>query len=372
MWLFQDDCVCVPYIHYRPPSNLNPTPTQTHKSLGPQEQLNIAYTITAPASTLPAPGQFFVESAAFCPSTTTTVGGGKQQEAGAEAGEGAKDAVSGVLNPIVPAGGEGNGGQRRRQRRWRALRVSDKAAAEAADAEPAAAVESRKAVDDNFLQNPLDQRWYVQAQTRLNNTDAKRGRCNVQFKVRIGFRGLGHPRMCGRKPNALTNNKNPPTCDLPNTGATRRGQGRRGRARGGGLPGQRHSERPRGAGGEAGAVLQPVRGAGMHVYTISMFRLCIHPFTLTTPIIPMANKQQQSPPRAVHQRRVRALGPEQGGAGAVQLHGVGGRGLLSKQGSRGIKEKGGRKGRTKTVVLIIPGRVFGVKQSVQVGKAERA
>ena len=189
--------------------NIHPTPTKTHKSLGPQEQLNIAYTITAPASTLPAPGQFFVESAAFCPSTTTD-GGGKQQEAGAGAGEGAEDAVSGVLAPIVPTGGAANGGQRQRRR---ALRVSDKAAAEAADAQPAAAVESKKAVDDNFLQNPLDQRWYVQAQTRLNNTDAKRGRCNVQFKVR-GFWVSGHTYMCRRKPNAILLSP-PPLCIPP-------------------------------------------------------------------------------------------------------------------------------------------------------------
>lgn len=187
-WVMNGVCVSACVIERRYLSIIpysTPTPPDQPHRLGPQQQLNIAYTVSAPASALPAPGAFFVESAAFCPSDTTTAAAPANPDDGGGGGGNAKDAVAGVLSPILPAGGDGNRRHQRRQRR-RALRVSSDKAPAAVDADPAAAVESWAAVDDNILQNPVDGRYYVQAQTRLNNTDATRGRCNVQFKVCVG------------------------------------------------------------------------------------------------------------------------------------------------------------------------------------------
>lgn len=145
-----------------------------HRRLGPQQQLNVAYTIRAPAASLPSPGQFFVESAAFCddvappeenaPEGTNTPPAGNNKA-------GAKEAKEAAALVVVSSSG-GNGRRLRRQ------------AAAKKDGDGAAAMEVWPSVDDNFLQNPLDGRWYVQSEARLNNTDAAAGRCNVQFTVR--------------------------------------------------------------------------------------------------------------------------------------------------------------------------------------------
>lgn len=141
----------------------------------------MAYTISAPASALPSFGQFFVEAASFC------------DDAAAGGGGGGKEAVSAVV--------VGDGGKRRRRRERRALRRAkeSKKGEKQPPAAPAAAeaVQSWAAVDDLFVQNTVDGRWSVQSQTRLNNTDAAKGRCNVQFTV-CAFWGCRRHGLCGK------------------------------------------------------------------------------------------------------------------------------------------------------------------------------
>jgi hypothetical protein len=132
----------------------------------------VAYTISAPAVSLPQPGQFFVESATFCDGT---------------GGDAAKDAAA--LLSLTPAAIGGGGRRLRRVLAPAAAgpvasKQEDAAAAADAPAAADAALESWASVDDNFVQSLVDGRWYVQSQTRLNNTDAASGRCNVQFTVR--------------------------------------------------------------------------------------------------------------------------------------------------------------------------------------------
>ncbi len=148
-----------------PPLLAHTTPHHTTSNrLGPQEQLNIGYTISAPAISLPSPGQFFVERAAFCDADDTAEG---------EGAAGAKAAVG------VTHDDSDDDGQQRRHRRRPLLRK----AVAAVEGDAVRALENWASVDDNFIHNPADGRWYVQSQTRLNNTDAAKGRCNVQFTV---------------------------------------------------------------------------------------------------------------------------------------------------------------------------------------------